>query len=162
MTSADVDEDDKWSQYPDTVLEFYADGPGRVDLRRPLGRAERETLARIGLAGPFAVLTAENPEGDNAEDADNAKEQRREAERNDRRMSALVRELTRRGQLFVRVDGVSPDGSYRERCVAVPIARAEAVALARDFAQLALFWYDGDRFWLLPAAANRPPRPLPP
>jgi hypothetical protein len=39
--------------------------------------------------------------------------------------------------------------------------RDDAVALARELAQLALFWYDGKRFWLLPAEADDAPRTLP-
>jgi len=158
---ADETSDEKLDQYPNTVLEFEGRPGARVDLRRPLDRASLEAIARLGLGGAFAVLTAENPHGENAEDEPSAEEARRQEARNERRTSALVRELTRRGAPFVYVDGVSPDGSYRERCVAVPMPRHDAVALARQFSQLAIFWYDGGRFWLLPAEADDEPRPLP-
>ena len=41
------------------------------------------------------------------------------------------------------------------------MAREEAVALARRFGQLALFWYDGWAFWLLPALAEKTVQRLP-
>jgi hypothetical protein len=62
---------------------------------------------------------------------------------------------------FVRVDGVAPDGSYRERCVALLVPAEEGVALARRFDQLALFTFDGEAFWLLPAEVGAPPKRLP-
>ena len=159
MGDADVDE--KWSHYPETVLEFCVDPPARVDLRRPVDADARAELARLGLDAPFAVVTAENPEGDNAEDEGSERDARREEARNDHRTGGLLQELERRRVSFVRVDGVSPDGRYRERCVAARLTRPDAVALARDFAQLALFWFDGDRFWLMPAEVDREPRPVP-
>jgi hypothetical protein len=158
---AAADEGDKLEQYPNTILEFYLEPPVRVDLRRRTDPASLRPLAGAGLVGPFAVMTAENPHGESAEDEPDAREARREAVRNARRTGALVDELTRRGTRFVAVDGVSPDGDHRERCVAVSLPRDEAVTTARRFAQLALFWYDGDRFWLLPAEADAQPRPLP-
>jgi hypothetical protein len=62
---------------------------------------------------------------------------------------------------FVDVDGASPDGEYRERCVAAAMPRDEAARLAARFEQLALFWFDGTDFWLLPAEASEAPRRLP-
>jgi len=154
-----ADQSSKYDAYTETVLELS--GGARVDLRRPVGPAEREMLADAGLAGPFAVLTAENPNGRNPDDAPTeAAAERREAG-NDRRHAALVAGLHDAGVEFVRVDGVAPDGSYRERCVAVRLPRDEAVGLADRLSQLALFWFDGDTFWLLPAEADAEPRRLP-
>jgi hypothetical protein len=159
--SGDRTADEKWSRYAQTVLEFYAAPPASVDLRRPVGGDERAALLRVGLAGEFAVLTAENPAGQHAEDASAPGEAARAEARNARRTRTLVAELDRLGVPYVRVDGVSPDGAYRERCVAALAPRGDAVALARDYAQLALFWFDGSRFWLLPADADKTPEPLP-
>ena len=68
MPDDDKTADDKWAQYPCTILEFAPPDRLRIDLRRPLGAPERATLAALGLDRPFAVLTAENPMGENAED----------------------------------------------------------------------------------------------
>jgi hypothetical protein len=158
---ADETTDEKLEQYPNTILEFETTPGVRVDLRRPVDRKAVRALARVGLDREFAVLTAENPHGEHAEDVGSGGEARAQNARNERRTGVLVRELTRRGVRFVFVDGVSPDGSYREHCVAVPMPRNEAVALARQFSQVAIFWYDGGRFWLLPAEVDEAPRPLP-
>lgn len=152
---------EKWDAYANTVLEFDGRAALRIDLRRPLAPEDRRGLAMIGLDGPFAVLTAENPCGEHTEDARTEGEERRREERNERRTSRLVAELISANLAYRRVDGVAAEGGYRERCVAVPLPRDEAVELARRFEQLALFWFDGDAFWLLPAEADAAPRRLP-
>ena len=43
------DGDDKYAAYPETVLELPGVPDGRIDLRRPVGDAERATLAHVGL-----------------------------------------------------------------------------------------------------------------
>lgn len=153
--------DEKWHAYAHTVLEFQVPGAPRIDLRKRIGEDQRALLRRVGLAGEFAVLTAENPCGENAEDeptpADEAAKQRENAGRRSR----LERELDAAAARFVRVDGVAPDGEYREHGVAVEIPRQDAVALAKRFRQLAIFWFDGRDFWLVGAVADRPPERLP-
>ncbi len=156
-------DDAPYHDYPDTILEFFAgDGdPLRVDLRRPLDDAARRAITQLGLGDGFAIFTAENPDGANAEDAPtSAAEAARERE-NARRQRALEDALRERGVAWLRVDGVAPTGDYREHCVAVAIARDDAAALAERLRQLALFWYDGTTFWLLPAKADEDAMQLP-
>jgi hypothetical protein len=154
-------DDEKWSAYANTVLEFA--GPPRlsIDLRQPIGDPIRRALARLGLSSSFAVLTAENPRGSNPEDAPTPLAEERREENNEQRVGALDRSLEQSGVAFVPVDGVAPDGSYRERCVAVCLPRNEATELARRLEQLALFWFDGGDFWLMPAALGEDPERLP-
>ena len=154
------DEDEKYSRYRQTVLEFCGDGP-RIDLRRPVDDAARRALAARGLGDGFAVLTAENPHGMNEEDAPSGMEERARERANDRRAATLMDELKGAGLHYARVDGVAPAGDYRERCVAVAGDRATGTALALQWRQLALFWYDGSTFWLLPAEADQEPQRLP-
>lgn len=153
--------DEKWKRYPETVLDFQPAGGGTIDLRRPLDERVRAALREIGLTEPFAVVTAENPCGENAEDeptaADEAEQRRANAARSDR----LERELAAAGHHFVRVDGVAPDGDYREHAVAVVMPRAQAVALARRYRQVAIFWYDGRDFWLVGAMTDHEAERLP-
>lgn len=156
-----ADEQTKYRQYADTVLEFAGPPAARLDLRRALGADERAALASLGLDRPFAVLTAENPEGENAEDAGDPDAEAARRAANAGRTRTLVRRLEASGTFFARVDGMAPDGDYRERCVAVAAPLAEARRLALDERQLALFWFDGTRFWLIPAEADAAPRPLP-
>lgn len=159
--AADALVDEKWAQYPRTILEFPVPGAPRIDLRRPLGEREHALLRELRLDRPFAVLTAENPWGENAEDepsdAAEAAAERRNAERRD----DLERELREHGVTFARCDGVAPDGDYREHGVAAILERDAAVELARRYRQLAIFWFDGRQFWLVAALADKPAERLP-
>ena len=153
--------DDKWAQYPCTILEFTPPDRLRIDLRRPLGTAERATLSALGLDRPFAVLTAENPMGENAEDEPSEAQEAATERRNAARREELEAELRRSGIEYQPCDGVAPDGDYREHGVAVVIPREQAVMLARRFGQLAIFWYDGRAFSLVGALARKPSEKLP-
>jgi len=152
---------EKLDDYRETILEFQGPPPFRVDLRRPVSATERAALARVGLVEPFAVLTAENPCGEHADDAPTAAVADARESRNQRRTARLLDHLEQVGAPAVRVDGVAPGGDYRERCVATPADRAAGVALAKRFEQIALFWFDGRRFWLLPAESDGEPQALP-
>ena len=155
--------DEKWQAYHGTVLELADDERPclRIDLRKPDVRALAERLAALGLEPPVAILTAENPFGANAEDAPSARQEARQEVRNDDRHETLLAELREAGVPFTRVDGVAPDGDYRERCVALPLGREDGRALARRLGQLAFFWFDGRRIWLQPGVADHEPEVLP-
>jgi hypothetical protein len=153
--------DGKWDEYPNTVLEFLVPGSPRIDLRRPIGGAERDRLRALGLNRPFAVMTAENPWGENAEDKSSEAAEAAAERRNAERRRQLEQELRDAGVTFVWCDGVAPDGEYREHGVAALLARDAAVKLAVKYRQLAIFWYDGSGFRLVGAVADKPDRPLP-
>lgn len=161
MPDDDQNNEDKWAQYPCTILEFAPPDRLRIDLRRPLGAAERATLAALGLDRPFAVLTAENPMGENAEDKPTAEQEAASERRNAARREELEEELRRSRVPYQPCDGVAPDGEYREHGVAVVLPREQAVMLARRFGQLAIFWFDGRNFSLVGAVARKPPEKLP-
>lgn len=151
--------EERFEDHPATVLAF--EGGPRVDLRWRPTPEERRALAALELGPAFVVLTAENPGGQppEAASADEVAAWQRE---NVRRTLRFEEHLARAGLPFRRVDGSAPDGSHRERCVAVALPRDEAARLARERDQVALFWYDGQRFWPWPAEAEAAPRPLPP
>lgn len=151
----------KWTQYPCTVLELLVPGKPRIDLRKRLGDRERAILHDLGLDRPFAVLTAENPWGENAEDEPSAAQEDAAERRNAVRRENLERELRSGGTRFVPCDGVAPDGDYREHGVAALLERDAAVSVARRYRQLAIFWYDGRDFWLVGAIAEKPSLRLP-
>ena len=161
MPDAEMIADDKWAQYPCTVLEFAPPDRLRIDLRRPLGAPERATLVALGLNRPFAVLTAENPMGENAEDKPTAAQEEMTERRNATRREELEAELRRSGVEYQPCDGVAPDGDYREHGVAVVLPREQAVMLARRFGQLAIFWFDGRAFSLVGAVARKASEKLP-
>lgn len=142
--------DPDWHRYPDTVLHFKTDPAVRVDLREPLVRETVAELEAIGLSGPFAVLTAHDPRGRD-EDAD---VNERRADRLDDRLLALSVD-------FIHVDACSPDGSHCEASVAALMERELATSLAREFEQVAIFWFDGEKFWIAGALAGGDPVMLP-
>jgi hypothetical protein len=160
MTNPEHEE--KWRLYPNTLLEFPECDAAAIDLRRPLQDPDRDLLRDLGLDQPFGVLTAENPCGLNAEDAASEKQAEVREKKNRERMTRLVETLNARGLHFLMVDGVSPDGDYREHSVAIAADRDECIALARELDQLAIFWYDGHDFWLYPAEIEEVPTRLPP
>lgn len=149
--------DPNWTRYPDTVLRFFpgADSSSQevecsIDLRSPIGADQRALLQRIGFTIPFAILTAHDPRGDDLSPATNAAR------------SALLEEELRASAIpFCRVDACSTGGEHCECSVAVAVGCDEALALARLYEQVAIFWYDGKRFWIVGTVADTEPIPLP-
>ena len=131
--------DPRWATYPDTVVEIHALPPLQVDLRQPVPPEVAQRLRELGLGHAWAVVTAHNPGRIVAET---------ENERRERELSVVVATF---GVRFLRADGVSPDGTHREPGVAVALDQHSAIALASDFGQSAIFWFDGQAFWLVPA-----------
>lgn len=136
----------RFESYRATVLDF---GVFEVDLGRPLVEVRRAALARLLPEPSFAVITACNP-GTLLDPAEN-----------ERRTRLLAEELDAREAPLVPVLGCSPDREHREESFAVAIERAAAADMARDFDQEAIFWYDGERFWLVGALQEFEPIPLP-
>lgn len=145
-----------WRTYADTILEFPDAPKARVDLRQPVTVETRALLASRGLPSTFAVVTAEFPIGGSAVHAGMPN-----AATDSSSQALLEARLARTGVSFRLMDGVSPDGTHRERSVAVALARTEAVALARELHQHAIFWFDGASFWLCPTHSSTAPRRLP-
>ena len=136
-------QDPAWPAYKEAVLEFRVAEPFRIWLAEPLVPADRQQLRALLPAGSFAVVTPFNPHGRPISPADNEARLRREAQ-----------ELAARGVRHVRVDGLSPDGDHCEEGHAVELGREEARALAERWGQSAMFWFDGETFWLVPAALD--------
>jgi hypothetical protein len=103
-----------------------------------------------GLDKPFAVLTAFDPRGQDLSVAENEKRRR-----------ALDARLTTSGYKFVSVDACSPDRTHCECSVAVKMPQEKAIALARELEQVAIFWFDGKRFWIIGALVEADPLMLP-
>jgi hypothetical protein len=132
--------DPDWPRYPETILRFAAEPRVSIDLRRIVAEVEKNALARVGLDGSFAVMTAFDPGGTDLPPEENAERARR-----------LEKRLREMGHGFVLVDACSPDGEHCERSVAVRMAKSDAIALAVEFQQVAIFWFDGERFWIVGA-----------
>ncbi|MEO8579862.1 MAG: DUF3293 domain-containing protein [Gemmatimonadales bacterium] len=150
MTSMPEHHDPDWPRYPETILSFSTNPPVEIDLRDIPSESAVSQLKAAGFGDPFAVLTAFDPRGRDLSPAEN---------------ETLKRELDQRlsasGYKFAHVDACSPDRSHCECSVAVIMPQKEALALARDIEQIAIFWFDGKRFWILGAIVESDPIMLP-
>ena len=150
MKSTPDQHDPDWPRYPETVLEFATAPRVEVDLRKIPADAEIAALQSAGFDQPFAVMTAFDPRGENLSKADNEK-----------RKQNLESRLRSSGYKFAEVDACSPDRSHCECSVAVVMPQEKALDLAREFEQVAFFWFDGRRFWILGALVETDPLMLP-
>ena len=150
MDPAPDHHDPDWPKYPETVLSFSTTPGLEIDLRSPLSTEARDGLARAGLGDPFAVMTAFDPQGRDLT-----------PEENEARRAGLEKTLRARGTPFLNVDCCSPDRSHCERSVAISIPQDEATGLARELEQVAYFWFDGQRFWIVGALLPTDPLALP-
>jgi hypothetical protein len=150
MTATPEQQDPDWPRYPDTVLEFATNPAVEIDLREVPSENAIAALKAAGLDQPFAIMTAFDPRGENLSAAENQKRRRE-----------LERRLHSSGHGFAEVNCCSPDRSHCEWSVAVTIPQAQALDLARELEQVAIFWFDGRRFWILGALAKTDPLMLP-
>ncbi|MDQ6717931.1 MAG: DUF3293 domain-containing protein [Gemmatimonadota bacterium] len=150
MKSTPDQHDPDWPRYPETILKFAVEPPVSIDLRAMPTASSLSGLKRIGLSEPFAVMTAFDPRGENLT-----------REENDQLSHKLEARLCEMGRDFIRVDACSPDGAHCECSVAVRMPQQEAITLAAEFEQVALFWFDGGQFWILGAIVKTDPVMLP-
>jgi hypothetical protein len=150
MTEREAPKKEAWSSYPETVLVFAGEPEMTIDLREELPPATKNALRAMGLAEPFAVLTSYNPRGENISGAENK-----------RRFKELEAELSSAGYAFVVIDACSPDKSHCECSVVLKGDRQTALDIARRWDQVAIFWFDGGRFWIYGAISPIEPIPLP-
>ncbi len=145
--------DPRWRHFPDTILEFPDCAGLRVDLRKDLDPALVDRLNTASAGSSLAVVTACNPAGRRLSEAENSQ-----------RTAALRDELEKKPLRFVRADGLSIDGKHRERGFACAADETTALSVARRWEQLAIFFFDGSRFCIVPTSSNDGPRvrfPLP-
>lgn len=149
-TSDRDDRDHDWGAFPNTVLYFHDAFDTAIDLRDPVTDFTIARLARVGLKGPFGVITAYNPYG-----------VPRPAIINTARETRLHSALTLRRWPWIPVDGCSPNRAHCEPSAAVMAPLEELRAVAIEHEQLAIFWFDGTQFWIIPAMSSGPETPLP-
>ncbi|MGZ3333541.1 MAG: DUF3293 domain-containing protein [Gemmatimonadaceae bacterium] len=150
MRSTPEQHDPDWPRYSETILTFATNPPVEIDLREiPAARAIAD-LAAAGFDQPFAVLTAFDPRGHDLS-----------ATENEKRRQDLDARLTKSGYKYVSVDACSPDRVHCECSVAVVMPQKQAIALGRELEQVAIFWFDGKRFWIIGALMEADPLTLP-
>jgi hypothetical protein len=150
MKSTPDEYDPDWPLYPETILNFRTTPPIEIDLRAPVSEATVMALKSVGFGQPFAIMTAYDPEGRNLPRSEN-----------ERRKRALDERLRNDGFTFVDVDCCSPDRTHCEVSVAVTMQRKDAIRVARELQQVAIFWFDGKSFWILGALIDTDPLMLP-
>jgi hypothetical protein len=143
------EDDPGWATYAETILVFPGPDLLEIDLSCPVPLAVAKRLEARGLDRPFGLVTPENPRG-----------HRSSPEDNDSRLERFLAELDRHGRHYQRVDGLSPDRRHAERGVALPWPQEDVVALARQWEQSAIYWWDGVRFWVVGALTLTEPWPL--
>jgi hypothetical protein len=150
MRSTHNQHDPDWPLYPETVLHFATNPAISVDLRAVPSPDALNRLKAAGFGDPFAVLTAFDPRGQDLP-----------KEENESRRRDLEKRLAGSGNKFVDVDACSPDRTHCECSVAVIMKQDEAIELARQLEQVAIFWFDGSRFWILGVIVEADPLMLP-
>lgn len=150
MKATPDQQDPDWPRYPETILDFATTPAIEIDLRKVPSEDAIAALKAAGLGQPFAIMTAFDPRGENLSPSENEK-----------RMHELDERLRANGYGFARVDCCSPDRSHCECSVAVVMPQEKAIDLARELQQVAIFWFDGSRFWILGGLAETDPLMLP-
>jgi hypothetical protein len=150
MRSTPEQHDADWPRYPDTILTFSTNPAVEIDLREIPPAGAIADLAAAGFDQPFAVLTAFDPRGHDLSASENEKRRRK-----------LDARLAKSAYKFVSVDACSPDRTHCECSVAVTMPQEKAIALARELEQVAIFWFDGKRFWIIGALMEADPLVLP-
>lgn len=132
-----------WGDFPHTVLHFADASSDSIDLRKEVSAEAIRVLTRIGLEWSFGVITAHNPMGIT-----------QSTQWNDAIAAELLREVAAMGVPFALLDACSPDRSHCERSIAVSAPCSGLIQLARSYDQLAIFWFDGSSFWIVPARST--------
>jgi hypothetical protein len=80
---------------------------------------------------------------------------------NDALAASLQQEAAGLGVMHVCVDACSPDESHCERSVAIALDERSLIDIASRYEQLAIFWFDGDAFWIIPVHSRNARLQLP-
>ena len=150
MRSTPEQHDPDWPRYPETILSFSTQPAVEIDLREIPSASALAQLRAAGFEDPFAVLTAFDPHGEDLS-----------REENEKRRRDLDQRLIAAGYKFAHVEACSPDRSHCECSVAVAMPREKAIDIARELGQVAIFWFDGKRFWILGVVVEADPLMLP-
>jgi hypothetical protein len=139
-----------WEDFSDTVLHFETNPPFSFDLRHALSENSRALFRGIDFERSFGIMTAEDPMGVQQGQTVNSE-----------RTSNLRKELSKLGCSYVWLDACSPDRSHCERSVALALDLETVAGIARRYDQLAVFWFDGSAFWIIPVCSDNAALKLP-
>jgi len=129
-----------WGDFPETVLHFDSTPVLVLDLRQRVSATALSAIREIGFEQQFGIVTAQDPMGvTQAKDVNAALATRLRTEVADLHVP------------YLGVDACSPDHSHCEQSVAVALGLRQSIDLACRYDQLAIFWFDGAAFWIVPA-----------
>jgi hypothetical protein len=150
MSTTSVSTTFRTEAFTETVLYFDAPGQPIIDLRAPVTTREKIVLAHLGLDQPFGICTAANPG------------YLRPPVANVEASVLLEWELTALDAHCVAVAACSPDRMHCERSFAVILPCVTLLEVAQRYDQLAIFWFDGEMFWIIPTDPSNQKIALPP
>lgn len=136
MTRPSARHEDELEVFREAVIDL--DGK-LVPVEEPLDPALASHLQQLGLGATFAVITPCNPDGVVRSPLENV----------------LLLQMFQDWVRHERIDampahGRSRDGSHVERGRALAVSREAAIAIGRQWEQVAVFWFDGSRFEVVP------------
>ena len=102
-----------------------------------------DEILGLGLGSQFGIITACNPHGTVADETANIAQDRN-----------LATWIAQEGYLARRATGWSQDRTHAEPGYAVAAPRSALINAAARFGQTAVFWFDGQCFWLVPVDGN--------
>lgn len=139
-----------WGDFAKTVLYFRSTPQVVLDLRKPVDTDALIAVRSIGFERSFGIVTASNPMGTE-----------QPSTVNDHLVASFQKEIAELGAVHLEVDACSPDGSHCEKSVAIALEQDSLIDLAARHYQLAIFWFDGDAFWIIPVRSTNVPLRLP-
>jgi hypothetical protein len=69
--------------------------------------------------------------------------------------ASLRREVAKLRVAHVSLDACSPERSHCEHCMAIALDLPALIDLAYCYDQLAIFWFDGRVFWIVPVHSTK-------
>jgi hypothetical protein len=139
-----------WGAFPDTVLRFATTPTVIIDLRSELTEEIRIALRFVGFERSFGIVTAQDPMGVSQRDDVNA------------RLAASLQEEARKlGATQLLVDACGAGSAHCESSIAIALDMQSVIRLADRYQQLAIFWFDGEAFWIIPVRSSKQKLKLP-
>jgi hypothetical protein len=114
-----------------------------VDLRCEIDPGVCRYFITVGFERSFGIVSGQDPMGQHPTLAEN-----------ERLAASLQQEVSGLSVAQSSVTAFSPDGSHCEKSVAIALDLESLIALADRYRQLAIFWFDGDSFWIIPVRSS--------
>ena len=115
-----------------------------LDLRKPVDAASRSCLKIMGFEQPFGVVSAQDPMGVAQSPSVNSV-----------LAASLQSDVAKLRVAQASLDACSPERSHCEHSMAIALDLPALIDLAYRYDQLAIFWFDGRAFWIVPVHSTK-------